>query len=62
MSWLWWAVLPVLSVTYWLVSKEPAIEKAMLVFLADVSVIANAVSYASKAQAAEAKAASYENP
>lgn len=62
MSWVWWAQVPIVCVGYWLISSEPAIEKSILVYLAAVSIIANAVSYASKAQAAEAKAASYENP
>jgi hypothetical protein len=62
MSWIWWAQVPVVCVGYWLISKEPSVEKFILVYLAAVSIIANAVSYASKAKAAEAKAASYEHP
>jgi hypothetical protein len=62
MSWVWWALIPLVSVAYWVISSEAGIEKAMLVFLADVSLVANAVSYASKAKALEAKQASYENP
>lgn len=62
MSWAWWTLVPIVTVGYWLISKEPPIERVMLVFLADVSIIANAVSYASKAKALEAKQAGYENP
>lgn len=62
MSIVWWAQLPVLTVVYWLVSREPVSEKAILVYVADVSIIANAVSYSAKATAAGAKAAGYENP
>lgn len=62
MSWVWWAQVPIVCGGYWMVSKEDSIEKLILVYLAAVSIIANAVSYASKAQAAEAKVAGYENP
>ena len=62
LAWVWWALVPIVTVVYWFVSKEATIEKAMLVFLADVSIVANAVSYETKAKAAEAKAAGYENP
>jgi hypothetical protein len=62
MSWIWWAMMPVVCIVYWFISEEESIEKAMLVFLAAVSIIANAVSYSGKAQAAEAKQAGYENP
>ncbi len=62
LSWVWWAQVPIITITYWLVSTEPMIEKLLLVYLADVSIIANAVSYAGKSQAAEAKQAGYENP
>ena len=62
MSWVWWVQVPIVCIGYWFVSQEPSIEKAILVYLAAVSIIANAVSYASKAQAAEAKVAGYENP
>lgn len=62
MSWIWWAQVPVVCVGYWLISKEPTVEKSILVYLAAVSIIANAVSYAGKSKAAEAKAASYEHP
>lgn len=61
-SLVWWAMMPVVCVTYWFVSTERPIEKAMLVFLAAVSIIANAATYSAKAKAAEAKAAGYENP
>ncbi len=57
LSYLWWVQVPIISVVYWLISKEPMIEKVILTYLADVSIIANAVSYASKAKALEAKAA-----
>lgn len=62
MSWVWWAQVPLITLVYWLVSKEPVIEKLILVYLADVSIVANAVSYASKSKALEAKKASYEHP
>lgn len=62
MSWVWWVQAPVVAVVYWLVSEEPVSEKAILVYLAVVSIVANAVSYASKAKAAEAKKAGYEHP
>lgn len=57
MSWVWWAQVPVVAGVYWLVSKEPPIERAILIYLAVVSIIANAVSYAGKAQAAKAEKA-----
>jgi hypothetical protein len=62
MSWVWWAQVPIVCLGYWFISKEPSVEKSILVYLAAVSIIANAVSYAGKSQAAEAKAAGYENP
>lgn len=62
LSWLWWGLVPIVCVTYWLVSKAEYPERAMLVVLAAVSFIANAVSYSGKQKAAEAKAAGYENP
>lgn len=62
LSRVWWAQVPVVAGVYWSVSTEPTIERAMLVYLALVSIIANAVSYASKAKALEAKQAGYENP
>ena len=62
MSWVWWIQVPIVCVGYWMISEEPTVEKFILVYLAAVSIIANAVSYASKAQAAEAKQAGYENP
>ena len=62
MSWVWWAQVPIVTIIYWLISHEAMSEKLILVYLADVSIIANAVSYASKQKAAEAKAAGYENP
>lgn len=61
-AWVWWIQLPIVIVGYWLVSQEPSIEKAILVYLAAVSIIALAATYEAKAQAAEAKAAGYENP
>lgn len=60
MSRLWWAQVPVVCGGYWLVSHEPAVERAILVYLAAVSIVANAVSYSSKAQAADAEAAAAE--
>ena len=61
-AWFWWANLPVVCVGYWLISDEPMVEKFILVYLAAVSIIALAATYESKAKAAEAKAAGYENP
>jgi hypothetical protein len=62
LSWVWWAQLPIVCVAYWFISSEEPIEKAMLVYLAAVSIIAIAVTYGGKAQAAEAKEAGYSNP
>lgn len=62
MSWIWWAIMPIVCGIYWFVSKEPPIEKMILVFLAAVSIVANAVTYSGKAKASEAKVAGYENP
>lgn len=62
MSKVWWAQVPIITIGYWLISKEPPIEKVILTYLADVSIIANAVTYAGKAKGAEAKAAGYEHP
>lgn len=59
MSWVWWVQIPIVSVIYWF---ELVPEKAMLIYLANVSIVANAVSYASKQKAAEAKAAGYDHP
>jgi hypothetical protein len=62
MSWVWWAQMPIVGIAYWLISTAPPIEKAILVYLAELSIIAIAVTYSSKAKAAEAKAAGYDNP
>ncbi len=62
MSWVWWVQLPVVLVTYWLISEEAVVEKAILLYLAAVSIIALAVTYAAKAKGSEATQASYENP
>jgi len=62
MSAVWWVQVPLVSVAYWLISTEQPIEKAMLVYLACVSLIANAVTYSGKATAAEAKQAGYDHP
>jgi hypothetical protein len=62
LSWFWWIQVPIVCVGYWIISKEPPIEKMILVYLAAVSIIANAVSYSAKAKSAEAKEASYDNP
>jgi multidrug efflux pump subunit AcrA (membrane-fusion protein) len=62
MSWIWWAQVPIVCLTYWFISKEPSVEKMILVYLAAVSIVANAVTYSGKSEAAEAKAAGYENP
>lgn len=60
MSYVWWAQLPIVCIGY---PFAPSwMEPFMLSYLAGVSIIANAVSYASKAKGAEAKAAGYENP
>jgi hypothetical protein len=61
-SWVWWALIPVVTVAFWLLSSEAYPERAMFVLLADVSFVANAATYSGKQKAAEAKAASYENP
>lgn len=62
MSVFWWVQVPIVTIVYWLVSNEPMIEKLILTYLADVSIIANAVSYATKSKSAEAKVAGYSNP
>lgn len=62
MSLVWWVQVPVICVTYFFVSSAPLSERLMLIYLAAVSIVANAVSYATKSKAAEAKAAGYENP
>ena len=61
-AWFWWVNLPVVTIGYWLISDEPVAEKAILIYLAAVSIIALAATYESKSKAAEAKAAGYENP
>jgi len=60
MSWVWWAQIPVVTVLYWLLSKEPIAEKIILIYLANVSIIALAVTYTAKREAAESKKAGYE--
>lgn len=62
LSLIWWATIPVLTIAYWLVSKEPPSERVINLVIADVSFAAMAVTYAGKEQAAEAEAAGYENP
>lgn len=62
MSWVWWAQMPIVCIGYWFISTADPPEKAMLVYLAAVSIIAIAVTYSGKAKAAEAKAAGYDNP
>lgn len=62
MSVLWWLQVPIITIVYWMISKEPPIEKVILTYLADVSIIANAVSYATKAKALRSEAAGYSNP
>lgn len=54
---LWWSQLPVVCAGYWFLSSEPAEEKAILVYLAAVSIIALAVSYGAKGEAARAEQA-----
>jgi hypothetical protein len=62
MSWVWWIQVPLICVTYFFVSDAPLSERLMLIYLAAVSIIANAVSYKAVAKAAESKQAGYENP
>ena len=62
LSWFWWVQVPLVCGVYWVVSKEPGIERFMLVYLAGVSIVANAVNYGTKAKSAEAKEAGYEHP
>lgn len=59
MAILWWVQLPLVCGTYYF---ELLSDKVILTYLAAVSIIAIAVTYSSKAKAAEAKAASYQNP
>lgn len=54
MSWFWWGQMPVVVGVYWIISTEASVEKAILCYLAAVSIIANAVTYSGKAKAAEA--------
>jgi hypothetical protein len=61
-AWFWWVQLPVVCVGYWFISEEPTAERLILIYLAAVSIIALAATYEAKAQAAEAKAAGYDNP
>lgn len=61
-AWFWRANVPVVCITYWLMSKSAVSEKAVLVYLAAASIIALVVTYDGKAEAAEARAASYDNP
>lgn len=51
-----------LLIPFWLVSQEDIPQRAMLTYLAAVSIHALVVTYDGKAEAAEARAASYENP
>lgn len=51
----WWIQIPIVSVVYFVVSKEPFSEKLILIYLAIVSIIANAVGYESRSEAAKAK-------
>jgi hypothetical protein len=65
MSRVWWWQLPFATAGYILTARlwpGGIVQDIMLAYLAGVSVIANAVSYAGKARAAEAKAAGYRNP
>lgn len=57
MSFVWWIQVPIVCIVYWFISKEPPIEKMILIYLAGVSIIANAVSYATKSEAAKSEAA-----
>ena len=62
LSIFWWVQVPLVGGVYWIVSDEPLIERAMLIYLALVSIIANAATYSAKRTAAEGKKAGYENP
>lgn len=52
----------VLLVPFWVLSPEPPIQRAMFVYLAAVSIHALVKTYDAEAEAADAKAAGYENP
>lgn len=62
MAGVWWALIPCITLAYWFVSSEEVAERIINLIIADVSFAAMAVTYSSKAQAAEAKEAGYENP
>lgn len=51
-----------LLVPFWFVSVEPPAQRAMLSYLAALSIHALVVTYDGKAEAAEAASAGYENP
>lgn len=55
MARLWWIQAPTVAAAYWLLSDEPAVEKALLVYLTVVTIVGNAIAYG-------AKQAGYENP
>lgn len=57
LEWFWWANLPIVCGGYAIVSKEPLVERVILIYLAAVSIIALAATYGAQAKAAEAKAA-----
>ena len=59
-AWVWWVQLPVVCLSFWFLSSEKPVERAMFIYLAAVSIIALAATYESKAEAAEAKKAGYE--
>lgn len=60
-AWFWRANVPPVVVSYFLVPRETW-EAVMLVYLAAVSIIALVDTNDGKAEAAEAKAAGWENP
>ena len=52
----------VMLAPFWFVSTEPVPQRAMLTYLAALSIHALVVTYDGKAEAAKARAASFENP
>lgn len=59
---MWWALIPLVCVTYMVIASAPVAERAMDSIICGVSFAAMAVTYGAQRKAAEAKAASYENP
>lgn len=58
----WRVVLVVVSVAYWVVSKEPVAERTIMTLIAALSIQALVISEEGKAEAALSRAAGYENP